>query len=305
MKIAFLGLGRMGAGMAGCLARDEAHELTVWNRTPDKAQALQALGATVARQAVAAVAGADLIFTSLLDDRSVEAIFHAGSAALAALRPGATHLCVTTISPACADRLQALHAAHGTRYVSGPVIGRPDTASAGRLAQFLAGDASAAAEAVPVCRAFASQVVVLPGLAGVANSQKLCINFFIAALIEAMGECLTLGDKLGASRQILARVFQQSLAAPELKAYAERMLQRDTGSAAGFSMVAGRKDLALMREAAAIARCPLDIAEIIAGKIDVALAQGMEALDWSATQEITRQRAGLASEASDSEGTAC
>lgn len=294
MRIAFLGLGRMGSGMATRLAQSGEHTLTVWNRTLDKAQQFKDLGISVVADPIEAVRDAQLVITSLLDDRSVEALFHEGSAVLKALQPEAIHLCVTTISPDCASRLQAVHAANGSRYVSGPVIGRPDVSAAGKLVQFLAGDASAIKVVEPICHAFAEQVMPMSvDDAGVANSQKLCINFFVASLIEVMGECFTLGEKLGVPRQNLAFFLDKSLPLPGLKVYVERLFKRETDSATGFTMTAGRKDIGLMLQAAATVECDIDIATIIAEKMDIAIAQGMQNLDWSATQEITRQRAGL------------
>lgn len=294
MKIAFLGLGRMGSGMATRLAQTGQHTLTVWNRSADKTQPFQDLGARIATDPVEAVSDAELVMTSLLDDQSVEALFHAGSAVLQAMPANAIHLCVTTISPDCANRLQALHAANGSHYVSGPVIGRPDASAAGKLLQFLAGDAGAIKVVAPVCHAFAEQVVPLSGAeAGVANSQKLCINFFAASVIEVMSECFTLGEKLGVPRQNLAFFLDKALPLPGLKVYVERLFKRQTDSTTGFTMTAGRKDIGLMLSAAASVDCDLDIATIIAEKMDIAIAQGMQHLDWSATQEITRQRAGL------------
>jgi 3-hydroxyisobutyrate dehydrogenase-like beta-hydroxyacid dehydrogenase len=239
MKIAFLGLGRMGSGMARRLAGAAQHELTVWNRNPDKARPFAREGIAVATDLVAAVSGADLVVTSLLDDASLEAMFHAASPALAAMKPHAIHLCVTTISAECANRMQKLHAESGTRYVSGPVLGRPDAAASGELVQLLAGDASAIAEVEPACRVFAARIVPLPGPAGAANNQKLCINFFLAAMIEAMGECYTLGDSLGVSREALRVMFTQSFAMPGLKSYAERLYARDADGSTGFTMTAG------------------------------------------------------------------
>lgn len=293
MNIAFLGLGRMGNGMATRLATAGEHRLTVWNRSPDKAFPFTALGAKVATDPIDAICNAELVITSLMDDESVEALFNEQSAVLGAMRPKAIHLCVTTISPDCADRLQALHAAHGSRYVSGPVIGRPDASAAGKLVQLLAGDASAVVMVSPVCQAFAQQIVPLPGPASVANSQKLCINFFVASLLEAMGECFTLGEKLGVPRENLASFFDMCLPLPGLKVYVEKIFKRQTDSGTGFTMAAGRKDLALMLNAAASVKCPIDIANVIANKMDTAIAQGMKHFDWSAIQEITRHQAGL------------
>ena len=211
--------------------------------------------------------------TSLFDDKSIEALFHEGSAVLQAMRSGAIHICLTTISPAFGNVLQTLHAAHGTRYVSGPVLGRPDVAAAGKLTQFMAGDASAIAEVKPVCGAFAEKVIELPGPAGVANSQKLCANFFIVSLIETMSECYTLGDKIGASREVLAAYFEQALAMPGLKGYAERMFKSRPDSVGGFTMTGGRKDVKVMLDAAKSVQCPLEIATLIAGKMDAAIAR--------------------------------
>lgn len=294
MKIAFLGLGRMGTGMATCLAKTGEHALTVWNRNPDKAQSFKNLGTNVVTDPVEAVREADIVITSLLDDQSVETLFNSQSDVLQAMPPNAIHLCVTTISPDCASRLQAVHAQNGSRYVSGPVIGRPDAAATGKLVQFLAGDASAMKVIEPVCHAFAEQVMTLPGNdASVANSQKLCINFFVASVIEIMGECFTLGEKLGVPRQNLAFFLDKALPLPGLKVYVERLFKRQTDSTTGFTMAAGRKDIGLMLKAAAAVECDIDIATIIAEKMDIAITQGMQNLDWSATQEITRQRAGL------------
>ncbi len=293
MKIAFLGLGRMGSGMADRLAGVAQHAVTVWNRSLDKTKPFAQKGIGVATDPVAALAGADLVVTSLLDDASVEAVFHPGSSALAAMKPHAIHLCVTTISADCANRLQRLHAESGTRYVSGPVLGRPDAAASGELVEFLAGDASAIAEVEPICRAFAARIVPLPGPAGAANNQKLCVNFFLAAVIEAMGECFTLGDCLGVSREALRFMFAQSFAMPALKSYAERLYARDADGSTGFAMTAGLKDLRLIREAAEGANCRVEIADAIAAKMEAAIAEGMAGRDWSSVQEITRKRAGL------------
>ena len=292
MKIAFLGLGKMGMAMASRLVGK--HSLTVWNRSPEKAQPLMNLGAKWADSPEKAVLGVDVVISSLLDDHSVENIFFANSPALNALAQNAIHMCVTTISPACAERLQALHHQHGSRYVSAPVIGRPDMAQAGKLIQFLAGDSSAIAEIEPICHLLSEQVKPLPNVsASVANSQKLCLNFFASALIEVMGEYFTLGEKLNVPRENLGFFLDKALPNPALNVYVHKLWQRDTRSDNGFTMQGGRKDIELMLQTADSVACPLDIAHIIANKMDSALAQQMTECDWSATQEITRQRAGL------------
>jgi 3-hydroxyisobutyrate dehydrogenase-like beta-hydroxyacid dehydrogenase len=279
----------MGSAMAHCLLR-AGHPLRVWNRSPDKMVPLERAGAVACTSPTEAVEGAGLVISSLMDDASVRAVF---GDLFTKMAPNAIHLCVTTISPNCADWLAEQHPAHGTRYVSGPVVGRPDAAASGNLLQFLSGDASAIEQAQPVCKAFAAMLVPIPGPASVANKQKLCVNFFIVSLIEVMAECLTFAEKSGASREIMTQYFERSFAHPGLKGYARRMMDRSIDGAGGFSMRGGLKDVSLMLDAANRAECPLDLAVLIQRKMQDAIAGGMADADWSAIQEVTRARAGL------------
>lgn len=292
MNIAFLGLGNMGAGMARRLL-DAGYPLRVWNRSAEKTAPLVSRGAIACASPASAVAGADLAITSLMDDASVRAVCDGPGGLFRAMAPRAIHLCVTTISPECAEWLSAGHAAHGSRYISGPVLGRPDAAAEGRLIQFLSGDAAAITEVQPVCRAFAAMTVPMAGPAGVANKQKLCLNFFIISLIEVMAESLTLAEKSGASPELLAQFFEGALAHPGLKSYARRLLDRDTRGEGGFSMRGGLKDVTLMLDAAERAECPLELAAVIRDKMRECISLGMGGADWSAIQQITRLRAGL------------
>jgi 3-hydroxyisobutyrate dehydrogenase-like beta-hydroxyacid dehydrogenase len=143
-------------------------------------------------------------------------------------------------------------------------------------------------------------VVVLPGPPSVANKQKLCMNFFIIALIECMAEGLTFAEKIGASPEVLAAFYDTALAHPGLKQYAHKLAVRDTDGEGGFALSAGYKDVSLMLAEAKLADCPLELAEVIASKMQAALAQGRANQDWAAIQEIGRQRAGLAASAKTS-----
>ena len=123
-KIALIGLGRMGSGIAANIVK-HGMELTVWNRTASKMAPLVAMGAKAAESAKQAAAAADIVVTSLMDDKSIIGTLNGEDGILAGLRPGSSHLCVTTISPDFADELTRIHSEHGSYYVSGPVVGRP------------------------------------------------------------------------------------------------------------------------------------------------------------------------------------
>jgi 3-hydroxyisobutyrate dehydrogenase-like beta-hydroxyacid dehydrogenase len=287
MKVAFVGLGRMGGAMANRLL-DARIPLAVWNRTAAKTGPFAARGALTPASLETAVADADVVMSSLMDDASVEAPFGPSGRAFGALRAGAVHVSLTTISPDCADRLEDTHAARGVAFVSGPVVGRPDAAAAGTLLQFLAGDASAVTRVEPLCSTFAEHIVRLAGSAGTANRQKLCTNFFVISIVEAMGEALAFAERCGASRDLLANAVQRSFAAPALQGYARRLQAHETSGEDGFSLRAGRKDLQLIRDEANRCGCPLELADLIGRKMQAASMRGMDDCDWSVIAEISR-----------------
>lgn len=292
MNIAFLGLGNMGSAIAHRLLL-AGHPLRVWNRSPDKMAAFESAGAGACPSPVSAAKDAHLVVSSLMDDNSIRAVFDGPEGVIAKMIPNAIHLCVTTISPICADWLAEQHRSGGSRYVSGPVVGRPDAAAQGTLLEFLAGDASAVEEVQPVCKAFATTLVPIPGPASLANNQKLCVNFFIVSLIEVMAECLTFAEKTGASPEIMTQFFERSFAHPGLKGYARKLMDQNIEGTGGFSLRGGLKDVRLMLDAANRMACPLDLATLIESKMLECLERGLGDADWSAIQEVTRARAGL------------
>ncbi len=292
MNIAFLGLGNMGSGMAGRLLA-AGHSLRVWNRSAGKMDDLVATGAVACRSAAEAVEGVPLVISSLMDDASVKSVFGGEDGVITRMAQGAIHVCTATISAQCGDWLAAEHAAHGSRYVSGPVLGRPDAAASGTLLLMLAGDPSAIEEVQPVCKAFANLFIPMEGPASVANSQKLCFNFFIASLVEVFAECYTFAEKTGASAVIMAQFFHRVFAHPGMQGYARRMKDRESAGEGGFSMRGGIKDVRLMLDAASRAGCTLEIAQVIEEKMQACMAQGLADEDWSAVQQVTRTRAGL------------
>jgi 3-hydroxyisobutyrate dehydrogenase-like beta-hydroxyacid dehydrogenase len=292
VKVTFIGLGNMGAAMAGRIAR-AGHALVVWNRSAGKTAPLVAAGAQAAATPADAVRGAEVVVTSLMDDQSVLDMVIGPNGIAAAMAPGAVHLCVTTISPECADRLGTLHQQGGTRFVSGPVAGRPDSAAAGQLITFLGGDSEAIAAVTPVCSAYARRVVPLVGRPGLANSMKLCVNYTAVSIIELMGEIYTFGEKCGIDADVIKEFFLDAFAHPALKTYAHKLRDRKFTSEGGFALKAGLKDVRLMLQAASQAGVPFEIAKVVERKMLRAIDQGLGQSDWSGITAITRQEAGL------------
>lgn len=297
MKVAFIGLGNMGSGVAACILR-AGYPLTVWNRTPAKMAPLVAAGATGAESARLAVEDADVVLTSLMDDASVLENLQGEQGFLAGMKPGAVHLCVTTISPGCADRLGEIHRAHGTGFVAGPIAGRPDSAAAGQLITFLAGDASAIEAVTKLCGAYARKVVPLGQRPGIAYCMKLCVNYTAVSCIELMSEVYTFAEKSGIAPQHVTDFFNDAFAHPALKTYAAKLKDRKFSSAGGFTMKGGLKDVRMMLATSAETGVSFDIGKVIERKMLLAIERGMEQDDWSAFSEITRLESGLVQEPS-------
>jgi 3-hydroxyisobutyrate dehydrogenase-like beta-hydroxyacid dehydrogenase len=287
LAVSCVGLGRMGAGIAHNI-QSRGFRMTVYNRTPAKMTPFIAAGANAAKTPQEAAAAADIVVTSLMDDASVLDTLLGSEGLLAGMRPGAIHVGTTTISPGASTRCAELHAAQGSHYLAAPVAGRPDAAAAGKLFTFVAGKPEIIARARPVIEAYAPQLTVVGEDPAAAASIKLVGNFFVAGIIELVGEALVFAQQRGvlAPYSNLLKAWQ-----PWMREYLERIETRNFGDA-GFELEAGLKDVRLILQAAAEAGVKLQVGEVVREKLMAAEARGMKGQDWSCFTEITRSEAG-------------
>jgi 3-hydroxyisobutyrate dehydrogenase-like beta-hydroxyacid dehydrogenase len=285
MKIGFIGLGHMGSGMAANLVT-AGHEVTVYNRTPAKCQALAAQGAKIADSVAAACRG-DAVMTMLADDRAVENVTLGAHGILAVLPPGAVHISSSTISVALSARLTAQHADAGQRFIAAPVLGRPEAAAAGQLFVIAAGEASALEVAGPLLEAIGQKTFTVSEVPKMANLVKLSGNFLIAAVIESLGEAVALVGKGGIDAHQYIDILTSTLFnAPVYKTYGALIAERKFAPA-GFSALLGHKDIGLVLAAADELRVPLAFASVLRDRFLTLLAQGGEELDWSAIARLS------------------
>jgi 3-hydroxyisobutyrate dehydrogenase-like beta-hydroxyacid dehydrogenase len=291
MKIAFIGLGNMGGGIAGCIQK-AGFDLTVFNRSRQKMEPFISAGAKGGATVSDTVRDADVVITCLMDDKSVLGILDGGF--LNAMKPGAIHLGATTISPLCADELARRHKEAGTIYVAGPVVGRPDAAAAGELLTFLAGEPAAIERVTPICKAYCKLIKPISEKHGIANSMKLCVNYTAIGAIELMSEVYAFAERSGVPLVDVNEFFLMLFAHPALKMYTTKLRTRDFDGPMGFAMTGGLKDVNLMGEAHASVGVPFEIGGLIRTKMTEGVSGGMGDRDWSAIYELTRRHAGLA-----------
>ena len=295
MRIGFLGVGKMGEPMAKRLLAAR-HELTVWNRTRERTAPLAKEGAQVAATPADVARSSDVVITMLFDDAShEEALFGARglpvNGLLGALRPGALHIAMSTISVALSERLTEEHARRGQAYVAAPVFGRPNVAEAGRLWIAVAGADDAVAKARPLLEPLSRGISVVGKEPWKAHALKLGGNFLISAMIHALSESFVYAESQGIDPAVFIETVNSALfQSPFYAAYASVMLHPPEHP--GATMELGAKDMRLLREAAKRRGARLSLADELAGIFDEARKQGLGDEDWPVGQYKMAQRRG-------------
>ena len=291
MKVGFIGLGQMGVGMASNLVK-AGHSVTVYNRSPDKAQALAALGAGIAATPAEACCG-EAVFTMLANDEALSAVVFGDAGVLAGLGKDAVHISSSTISVALSEKLSREHAAAGQRFVAAPVFGRPEAAAAAKLFVAAAGEKAAVDAVAPLLEAIGQRTFVLSEEPKAANLVKLSGNFLIASVIESLGEAMALVEKGGVDRHQYLDILTSTLfSAPVYKTYGGLIADRKF-EPAGFAATLGQKDIRLALAAGEALNVPLPLASLLRDRFLRLLAHGGETLDWSAVGALAAKDAGL------------
>jgi 3-hydroxyisobutyrate dehydrogenase-like beta-hydroxyacid dehydrogenase len=276
MKVAFIGTGRMGAAMARNLVAAR-HEVTVYNRTREKAEGL---GARVAASPAEACRDCEAAFTMLADDAAVEHSVLGPDGVAEGLAPGAAHISSSTIGTALARRLFAEHAGRGQAYLSAPVFGRPEAAEARKLLVVAGGTTEAIGRFQPLFDAIGRQTFVAGAEPWQANALKLCGNFMIASMIESFGEAYGTLRKAQVDPHLFLDVMSALFGSPVYANYG-RIIADGKFDPAGFALRLGLKDIRLLLETAFECTSAMPIASVLRDRLVDALGHGQGEKDWS------------------------
>jgi len=286
MRVAVLGLGKMGVPIAERLL-NAGHELTVWNRTPGRAESLAKRGARVAGSAAEAVGGAEVIFSVVFDDKALEEVLFGGGA-LKAMTPGAIHVNLSTLGVACSERMTIAHRTERLTFVAAPVFGRPTVAADGRLAIAVGGPAEAVAKVRPLLEAFSRKVMVVSENPAAAHGVKLSGNFLMMAMIASLSEGVILCEALGIEPKVfLETINEAAFQSPFYAAYSKIIL--NPPNPPGGTVALGEKDTRLFQEAAREVKVKTPLADIFKATLDQAIDKGKKEEDWPGTYyQLTR-----------------
>ncbi len=292
MRIAFLGLGKMGTAIASLLVK-QGYEVAVWNRTASAAQPLVDAGATLASTPSEAVAGVRVVFTMVHDDAALESILFEQDA-LSAIPEGSIHVSMSTISVGLAERLEEEHRARRQGFVGAPVFGRPEVAAEGKLYLAVAGEDAAVTEVTPVLEVFTRGMNIVGTRPSLALATKLGGNFLITAMVASLSEALIYAEEHGiASETFLDTVNSGLFQSPFYASYSKVMLHPSDDPPATVKL--GVKDMRLFREAAKETATRTPLADIFQQQLNAAQQAGLGDHDWAAgyLEQIRSEAKGL------------
>ena len=280
-RVAFLGLGRMGAPMAGRLS-NAGHDLVVWSRTSARAAAL-ADRAAVAGSPAEAGAKAEVAITMLADGGALEEVVLGRDGLAGGLAPGTLLIDMSTTGPAPARKVASALEERGIGFVDAPVVGSVGPATEGTLAVLVGGADEAVARARPLLQILGDPERTWHlGPVGAGQAAKLMVNLVLGGVTAAVAEGFTLGRVLGLSADDALDVLEgASVAAQTVRVKREKLRSGDY-SDAGFRLALMHKDLRLAVDAARAARASLPGTERVAELYAGAKGRGLADQDYAA-----------------------
>jgi 3-hydroxyisobutyrate dehydrogenase-like beta-hydroxyacid dehydrogenase len=292
MKIGFIGLGRMGQGIANRILGG-GHDLVAHNRSPGKTAELVKAGARIASSIAGACEGREVVITMLADDTALDEVVLAPGGLRDSLPAGAIHMAMGTHGVGPIRLLAAAHAEARQTLVAAPVLGRPDVAAAGQLGILAAGPAEALRRCKPLFQVIGRHTFEVGSDPANATAIKLANNFMIACALESMGEAFSLVRKFGVAPAVLQDVLiNGSFSAPIFKIYGQIMVE-EAYDKAGFTAHLALKDVNLLLAAADAVRVPMPSANAVRDRLLGAIAHGDGEKDWAVMAREQARASGL------------
>lgn len=291
MRIGFIGLGRMGSGMAHNLRRN-GFDLVVYDASPGATAALVEVGATAA-SSVADVAAADVIFTSLPGPAQVEDVVYGPDGLLAHLRPGQVHFDLSTNALDTIRRVQADYEERGAHFLDAPVSGGPAGAASGELALWVGGDKAVYDQHLAVLQAIGNAPNYV-GPIGAGTVTKLAHNTLGYMIMASMAETFSLAVKAGIDPLDLWEGLRAGLVG---KGSPLNMLTKQflpgTYEPVMFAQHLARKDVNLTLSLAKELQVPMRIASLVSEEMTEAMSKGMADGDSRSYLKLQLERAGV------------
>jgi 3-hydroxyisobutyrate dehydrogenase-like beta-hydroxyacid dehydrogenase len=282
MQIGFIGLGNLGTPIAENILQKQ-QQLLVYNRTESKTQPLTEKGAVFSNSIKDLASASDIVFSMVSDDAALNHVTKGEQGIAQNLKAGGIHVCMSTILPATATQLAAIHQQNNNHYIAAPVMGRPEAARAGKLNFLVAGEKSIIDAVKPLLLdAGGAAVWEFGNEPSTANVAKLCSNFLIVSAIESMAEAINLAKKSGIDATAWMNMLQQSLFAAPIYINYGNILLKELYQPAGFTFKLGLKDVNLMMEQSREVHAEMPVGKFLQQRFNEGIAAGLGDHDWTA-----------------------
>lgn len=292
MKVGFIGLGRMGQGMAGRLL-SAGHDLLVSDPTPGQTDALLEKGAVAVDSPAAATAGRDVVISMLPSDVVLNAVLGGANGLINGMPKTCIHMAMGTHGIPAINRANDAHSQAGQTFIACPVLGRPDLAAEGLLNLVPGGPREAVDKVRPLLDAMGQRNIEIGNHPQASTAVKIANNFVLGCAIETMGEAFSLVEKFGVEpEQFLDVMLQGLFGAPAYEVYG-KMIVNKSWDTHGATAVIGLKDADLALEAAATADIPLPSTHIWRNYLAKAIERGDGQLDWAVMAREQARASGL------------
>jgi len=290
-RIAYIGLGMMGSGMASRLV-DSGYEVVVYNRTRSKAEEVGKLGARVADSPADAARDADVLCVSLANQDVVSATLFGPGGAFEGLPAGAYVLDMSTVPPDFARELAAQAREAGYRPLDACVLGNPMHARQGELRVMVGGEEADFAAVEGLLGAVGKEVTHL-GANGMGATMKLVLNMLMGSQMPALAEAIVFGERAGLDREkVLDMISKSGYSSPMMSFRCAIMAQRNFEFAA-FKLGLMRKDMTLVLREAQKLGVPLPLSETAHAMLTAAEQQGLSDLDVAAILAFQERMSGV------------
>jgi len=290
-RIAFIGLGNMGQGMA-CKLAESGYELAVYNRTRSKGEEAEKLGARLADSPADAAREAEVVMLSLADQHVVEAMLFGPEGALSALPRGGYVVDMSTVPPDFARELAERGPEAGFQALDACVFGAPMHARQGELRVMVGGRDEDVQAVGDILDTIGREVTHLGGN-GMGATMKLVLNMLMGIQMPALAEAVVFGERAGLPRdKILQMIAGTGYSSPVMTFRCPMIGERKFENAM-FKLGLMRKDMMLVLEQSQQLSVPMPVTESAYAMLTAAKAQGLGDLDVAAIVALQERMSGM------------
>jgi len=288
-SIGFIGMGHMGSHMAQRLL-DAGYQVTVYDRTKEKAQELEHRGAQVAQTPKEVAASCQVVMACVTDDEAQEEVMLGPDGALAGVHAGSVIIDLSTVSPDASRRLYQAAKEQGVPMIDAAVSGSVPQVDQGSLVIFVGGEHKTFEQCKPILDVL-GQYSFSMGASGMGTTMKLVVNTLLGVGMQALAEAIALGEKAGVEKGLLLDVLgQTAVLTPGQKSKLENVRREQYPTNFALSLI--HKDLSLVLSQAYDVSVSMPATAAAQQMSSAAMAKGMDA-DFSIMIQFMEELAGL------------